>query len=85
MRPSAPVFTMTSANCSGSSSRPSVFTDSWKALPVGHRRLADDAGGDLEVLLAQRGHDVARGEVEVRQAFGIEPDAHAVLAQPEQR
>ena len=45
----------------------------------GHRRLADLAGGDLHVLLAQRLDDVAGRQVARRQLVRVEPDAHAVV------
>ena len=69
-----------SPNCSGSISRPSVLIVNWKFWPVGHRRLADLAGGHLDVLLLQRvdhvvGRHVARGQL-----LGIEPGPHAVVA-----
>ena len=53
-------------------------------MPRGNRRLPDDARGDLDVLLAKRLDDVAGGDVAGRQPRGIEPDAHAVLAQAEE-
>ena len=50
-------------------------------LAVGHRRLADLAGGDLDVLLLRsRADDVGRGQVAERHLLGVEPDPHAVVA-----
>ena len=49
-------------------------------LPVARRRIADAAGGDVDVLLAQRVDDVAGRELARGQADRIEPDAHRVLA-----
>ena len=48
-----------------------------------HRRLVDDAGGDLHVLGAQRIDHIARGQVAQRELLGIEPDAHRVVARAE--
>ena len=42
------------------------------------RRLADLAGGDLDVLLGDRVLDVDRGEAEIGELVGIEPDAHRI-------
>jgi hypothetical protein len=50
----------------------------------GNRRLPDNPGGDLDILLTQRLDDVARRDVADREPRGIKPDAHAVLAQPEE-
>ena len=52
-------------------------------LAGGDRRLADGAGGHLEVLLSDgadgiAGRHVARGEL-----FRVKPDAHGVIARPE--
>ena len=44
---------------------------------------AEDAGGDLKVLLADGAHDVRRRELSRREFVRIEPDAHAVLARAE--
>ena len=49
-------------------------------LPRRRRRLAEAAGGDLDVLLAQRLDDVVGGQAARRQAIGVEPQAHRVLA-----
>ena len=43
-------------------------------------RLAEAAGGDLDVLLAQRVDDVAGGQLARREALRIEPEPHRVLA-----
>ena len=51
---------------------------------AGHRRLVQDAGGDLQVLCAQRREHLARVEVVGGHLVGIEPDAHRVVASAEQ-
>jgi hypothetical protein len=43
-------------------------------------RVAERPGRDLQVLLAQRRHHVAGGDLARRQPRGVEPDAHRVLA-----
>ena len=45
---------MTFSNCSASASRPERAQRDLGLLAVDRRRLADLAGGDLEVLLAER-------------------------------
>ena len=52
-------------------------------LTENRRRLADLAGRDLEILLAQRHHHVAGGHPAGGKLVGIEPDPHAVVALPE--
>src|SRR5205807_9450756 len=52
-------------------------------LPRGRGRIADAAGRDVDVLLAQRVDDVARGELPRGQARRVQPDAHRVLARAE--
>ena len=42
------------------------------------RGLADLAGSDLDVLLRDRVLDVDRGDAEIGQLVGIEPDAHRI-------
>ena len=42
------------------------------------RRLADLAGGDLDVLLGDGALDVDRGHAEVGELVGVEPDAHRI-------
>ena len=69
-----------SANCSASISRPSVVIVYWNAWPVGHRRLADLAGGHLDVLLRDRVDHVGGGQVAERHLLRVEPDPHAVVA-----
>src|SRR5262249_30003872 len=54
-----------------------------KILPARHGRLADLAGGDLHVLLAQNADDVGGGQVARGELVGVEPDAHAVVAAAE--
>ena len=49
-------------------------------LPLARRRVADAAGGDVHVLLAQRVDDVARREPARGQPHRIQPDAHRELA-----
>ena len=44
------------------------------------RRLADDAGGDLDVLAAKRADDLAGRQAERRCTAGIDPDAHRIVA-----
>ena len=68
------------SNSAASRRRPDGADAELVHLPRWRRRLADAAGGDLDVLLAQRtdhvaGRDLARGE-----AIGIEPQAHRILA-----
>jgi hypothetical protein len=48
-------------------------------LPGGRRRLSQAAGGDLNVLLPQRVHDVICRDLARRHAVGIEPQPHRVL------
>ena len=50
---------------------------------VVHRRSADGAGGDLEVLLANRVDDVARRQSVRCDTVRIEPDAHCIVARAE--
>ncbi len=45
---------------------------------VGRRRLADLAGRDLDVLLGDRVLHVDRGDAEIGELVGIEPDAHRI-------
>ena len=56
----------------------------WKFWPGGHRRLADLAGGHLDVLLLQGVDHVVGGHVAGGQFFGIEPGPHAVVALAEE-
>ena len=42
------------------------------------RRLADLAGGDLDVLLGDGVLHVDRGDAELGELVGIEPDAHRI-------
>ena len=79
-RPSASVLTIMSPNCSASVSRPSVLIVYWNTWPVGDRRLADLAGGDLDVLLLDGRDHVGGRQVAGRHLLGVEPDAHAVVA-----
>ena len=46
--------------------------------------LAENTGRHLNVLLAQRLGNVARGQIERGQSLRVKPDAHAILAQPKQ-
>ena len=69
-----------SANCSASVSRPRVVIVNWNAWPVGDRRLAELAGGDLDVLLLDRADHVRGGQVAERHLLRVEPDPHAVVA-----
>ena len=52
-------------------------------LVRGRRVLADLAGGDLHVLLADRGQHVLGGQVAGLELLGVEPDPHAVVAAAE--
>ncbi len=49
-------------------------------LSLTRGRVADAAGGDLNVLLAQRIDDVAGGQLARGQLGRVEPEAHRVLA-----
>ena len=49
-------------------------------LAEGNRLLADLAGRDLQVLLADGGHDVVGGQSDGGQFLRIEPGPHAVIA-----
>ena len=42
------------------------------------RRLADLAGGDLDILLGDGVLHVDRGDAEIGELVGIEPDAHRI-------
>ena len=53
--------------------------DGEELVDVG-RRVADGAGGDLDVLLAQRGHDVAGRDLAGGELLRVEPQPHRVLA-----
>ena len=70
--------TTMSPNWAGSLSRPSALTCISKGVPGGRRRLADLAGGDLDVLLGDRVLHVDRGDAEIGELVGIEPDAHRI-------
>ena len=50
------------------------FADRW---------LANSAGCDLNILLADRGDDVAGSEAPGRDFVRIEPNAHGVIARTE--
>ena len=78
--PSGVARTTMSPNSSSVVSRPRALTESWNVRVDGRRRRAEDAGGHLHVLLADRADDVGRRQLPRRQAIRIEPDAHAVLA-----
>ena len=75
-----PTLTMMSPNCSGSVSRPSVSIGNWNDWPAPIGRLADLAGGRLDVLAADRVGHVDGGHVARRQLLRVEPDADAVVA-----
>ena len=47
---------------------------------LGCRRLADLARGDLHILLGDGILHVDRGDAQIRELVGIEPDAHRVAA-----
>ncbi len=46
-------------------------------LGLGRRVLADRARGRLGVLLLDRGHDIGRGQAELGEPIGPQPDPHA--------
>ena len=48
-----------------------------------NRRFADLSGGDLQVLFAHGGDDVVGHEPARLHLFGVEPDAHGVVARAE--
>ena len=50
-----------------------------EVLLAADRRLADLAGGELRVLLVDRGGDVAGRQLQLREAVGQEPDPHRVV------
>ena len=50
------------------------------ALGLRHRRLTDAASRHLDVLLAQRVHNIAGRQPAAGKTVGIEPQAHRVLA-----
>src|SRR5204862_5740281 len=56
-----------------------------KILAGGGGRLANRAGSDLKVLLADGAHDIAGGHVARREFLRIEPDAHGIIARAEHR
>ena len=59
--------------------------ESWNSTSFRAGGGADDAGGDLHVLLADRRHDVGGGEAARRRpCLRIEPDAHRVVARAEE-
>ena len=72
---------MMSSNCSTSLSRPERG-DGVLERPAssGDGRLADLAGGDLHVLLADRVDDVLRRQAAGLELLRVEPDPHAVVA-----
>ena len=53
-------------------------------LAAGGRLPADRTGRDLHVLVADRINHLLGRQVERREPFGVEPDAHAVVALAEQ-
>ena len=69
---------MMSANSSGSESRPVALTCSSNGVPAGAGDCADLAGGDLDVLLGDGVLDVDRGDAEIGELVGVEPDAHRI-------
>ena len=52
--------------------------------PRRQRLLAEHAGGDLHVLVADRLDDVAGGQPHAGDLLGVQPDAHGVVAGAEQ-
>ncbi len=56
-----------------------------KRALLGHRRLIEHAGGNLDVLALQSKDDVGRGQADRLQAVGIDPNAHRIVAAAEDR
>jgi hypothetical protein len=54
-----------------------------KVIAPGRRRLTEATGRDLHVLLADGAYHVGGGQVARDNPLGVEPDAHAVVARPE--
>ena len=54
-----------------------------KATGSADRLLADGAGGNLHVLLADGADDVAGGQVAGGEFVRVEPDAHRIVARAE--
>ena len=50
---------------------------------VGHRRLIQNAGGDLDILTLQGQRHIRRGQLKRLQTVGIEPDLHREIARAE--
>ena len=50
---------------------------------VGDRRAGELAAGDLQILGADRGNDIARGQAQVGDLVGIEPQPHRIVARAE--
>ena len=93
----ASVRMMMSSNCLGSASRPCGADGQLVGgRGVAERRRADGAGGDVEVVVLERGDDVVRRQPACGRLVGVDPDTHRVIArtpdvdvahplQPEQR
>ena len=54
-----------------------------KILFLGGRRLADDSGRHLHVLLANGLDDVIRRQAPILELIGVQPQPHAVIPRPE--
>ena len=67
-------------NCSGVLRRPRVFDAELEGAGGLHGRLVEHAGGDLGVFGLEGGDDLAGGEAAGGDLFGVEPDAHGVVA-----
>ena len=67
-------------NCSGVCSRDWAVTVAFEHLPLGLGHPADLARGDLDILVLDRGDDVARHQLEALQLVRIEPDPHRIFA-----
>ena len=78
------VLTTMLRNCSSDSSRPRVLSGELEILAHGRRRLAEPAGRDLLVLLADGAGHVAGSHAAGGQLLRVEPDAHAVVARAEE-
>src|SRR5712664_1658409 len=80
--PFEPVFNTISPNSSAVRRRPCALIAIRKSLPplIGSAELA---GRDLDVLLLDGAHHVARGHTARSDLVGTEPDAHRIVAAAE--
>ena len=70
-------------NWRGSDEPPERLDVELEGALLGHRRLVQHAGGDLDVLRAQRRDDLAGGQVARGDLLRVEPDAHRIVARAE--